>query len=101
MKSLILIALLLFTPPLVLAKKYQPPKIEVETAISMAKKHLKGQGVSLEKNFIIQKVVFLNMYSEWESAHWVVRWEKTPKEKGKWLEVKIYNDGVVKFVYGE
>ncbi len=85
----------------VFAKKFDPPNIDVEQAITIAKKHLKDENIVAVENYIIQRAEFLNLYNEYEPAHWNIRWEHLPRIKGGWFEMKVYNDGNVKIYHGE
>ena len=101
MKILILIITLSVLSVSVSAKKFDPPSINVEKAIAIAKEHIANKSVSVSENYIIQRVEFLNIYNEYEAAHWNVRYERLPRVKGGWFEIKIYNDGSIKTHYGE
>ena len=101
MKIIILIIVLSILSVSVSAKKFDPPSINVEKAIGLAKEHIVNKSISVSDKYIIQKVEFLNIYNEYEAAHWNVRYERIPRIKGGWFEIKIYNDGSIKTYYGE
>lgn len=83
------------------AKKFDPPVRDVEEAIKIAKDQLRNSEKVVVKDYIIQRVEFLNIYNEYEAAHWNVRWERVPRAKGGWFEIKIYNNGEIETFYGE
>ncbi len=101
MKTFILLTTLLFLSISVFAKKFDPPNINIEEAITIAKEHIAKKNSTMSEKYIIQKVEFLNIYNEYEAAHWNIRWERLPRTKGGWFEIKIYNNGNIESHYGE
>lgn len=87
--------------PLAQAKKIDPPNMNIESAIELAKKHVQSQAIGKDGDYIIVGAEYLHMYNEYEVSYWRIKWEKIPKTKGGWFAVKIYQNRDIEVEYGE
>ena len=101
MKNILLICLLFVLPHIVLAKKYESPKISATEAIEAAKDYVVSNNIVISDASFITKILYRNIYNEYAAAYWSVNWHAVPNIKGGWIEIRIYNNGKIEPRYGE
>ena len=101
MKSILLIFLLSVLPHIVLAKKNESPKISATEAIEAAKAYVVSNNIAISEASFITKILYRNIYNEYEPAYWSVNWHAVLNIKGGWVEIRIYNNGKIEPRYGE
>ena len=107
MKKIIYLAILILFSANLYAKKIDLPKISAEEAIAEAKVYIEKNHVLVSESDYLLKIEYLNIYNEYEKAHWRLFWERHPRTKdglsikGGWFVIKVFNNKKVVAVYGE
>jgi len=70
-------------------------------AVQVAKTYVTNNHIEISDASFVSEVMYKNIYNEYEPAYWSVKWHIVPRVKGRYFEIKIYNNGKIKPQYGK